>query len=92
MLNYTTNKLKEEIESKENRRKTAVYFAGRIKKSNRSPGFDWEKAIEGFRLKFKAETIGAINSIGEEQQEAIEEPIEWIDLIIYFSNEPYKKD
>ena len=92
MLNYTTNKLKEEIESKENRRKTAVYLAGRIKKANRSPGFDWEKAIEGFHLKFKKETSKTINSIGEEQQEAIEEPIEWTKLIVFFSNEPYKKD
>lgn len=89
-MNYTTEKLKTLIEVRKTSRQKAVFLAGRIKKSNQSPGFDWKKAIEGFRLQFPGQVWQAKDHAREECPESARESIEWIDLIVYFSNQPYK--
>lgn len=91
-MNYTTNKLIQEIEKRKNRRKKAVFLAGRIKKSNQSPGFDWKKAMEGFKNQFTAESFTARDKVRQEHPEHPEDNIEWILLIIYFADQPYKRE
>ena len=92
LMNYTTIKVKEHIESKEYRRKEAVFLAGRIKKANQSPGFEWERAIEGYRLKFSKEEINALQEVRKEYPYHPDDDIAWIDLILYFADQPYSKE
>jgi len=90
-MNYTTTKIKEAIEAKKSLRSKAVFLAGQIKKANQSPGFDWDKAIEGFRHPFLKEEATAKYNVKSRYPEHPEDPIEWVHLIIYFSEQPYKK-
>jgi len=90
-MNYTTTKIKEAIEKKKSRRSKAVYLAGQIKKANQSPGFDWDKAVAGFRHQFIPEESTTRYKVKSRYPEHKEDPIEWIHLIIYFSEQPYKK-
>ena len=88
-MNYTTNTLIENISTKESRRQKAVYLAGRIKKANRSPGFSWKKAIEGFSLQFQKEVKTTLEQINEEYPESQEEQINWVTVILHFSEQNY---
>lgn len=91
-MNYITSKIREAIESKEYRRKKAVFLATRIKKANQSPGFNWDKAVKGFADQFLKEGKAVILQDHQDYPEHPEEPIEWIDLILYFSEELYNRD
>ena len=90
-MNYTTNTLIENICLKESRRQKAVYLSGRIKRANQSPGFEWSKAIEGFSLQFKNETENTLNQVNEDFPESQNEQINWVTVILHFSEQPYKK-
>jgi len=91
-MNYTSTKIKEAIEKKKSRRSKAVFLAGQIKKANQSPGFDWDKAIAGFRHQFLPEESTTRYKVKSKYPEHPDDVIEWIPLIIYFSEQPYKKD
>jgi hypothetical protein len=90
-MNYTTEELIKKIESKEYRRKEAVFLAGRIKRANQSPGFDWDKAIKGYRLKFQKERRAIVWRVKEEYPDSPDEKIDWVQVILYFSEQPYNK-
>ena len=91
-MNYITERLVKEISRKEYRRKKAVYLAGRIKKGNKSPGFNWDKAVLGFSGQFNQERLIVRNRESKQYPEHPIDPIEWIDLIIFFANQPYYKE
>ena len=90
-MNYTTDKIKEKIEAREYRRNEAVFLAKRIHKANKSPGFEWESAIKGYRLKFEKEEKRAIKEVRQLYPFHPDDPIQWIELIIYFAGLPYRK-
>ena len=90
-MNYTSTEILKRIDSREYRRKEAVFLAKRIKKANQSPGFDWEKAVKGFADKFLREAKSAILEEREEFPEQEPDPIMWREIIIYFANQPYQK-
>ena len=91
-MNYITERLIEQISRKEYRRKKAVFLAGRIKKGNQSPGFDWDKAVKGFSGQFNEERLVVRNRESKQYPEHPIDDIEWIPLIIFFSEQPYNEE
>ena len=88
-MNYITKKIKNAIEAREYRRQKAVFLAGRIKKSNQSPGFDWDKAVDGFANQFSNEVSKAVFQDKVDYPEHPVERIEWVKMIVYFADQPY---
>ena len=91
-MNYITERLIEQISRKEYRRKKAVFLAGRIKKGNRSPGFDWDKAVKGFSGQFNEERLVVRSQEYNTYPEHEPDTIEWIHLIIFFSEQSYNEE
>lgn len=90
-MNYTTEAVIIQIEAKEYKRKEAVFLATRIHKANHFPGFEWDKAIEGFRLKFSKEVKEANILVDEQYPNSPAEEIDWLYIILYFAEQPYNK-
>ena len=92
MIDYDTELLIEVISGKEYRRQKAVFLAGRIKKANQSPGFDWDKAIEGFSRQFRMETSRIRGWVRDDYPEYPPPEFDWVKIILHFADQPYKKE